>query len=400
MDIFGRKKKLISYLSSAFLIVSFCELLAWLLSILPIGFDEFYRVESFLFCIAFGGFSSFYVTNNSKKAITCVLAIAFSSAIFSTYSGYGYSIIACVFFGICFSLILERMNAIYGALTVLMIASIIGAIFGSMYDLLFELLKSICYSISGKGALFGAINDLYSVLFSNSFSDLFYYFDYSSAQLIDGKIVSGVINIFSAGDSSKLVAKYLTAKYFVNISLAIGAFVFLFSRFKDSERLPLIFVFMLSVIAGDSRMMSAMLMLYNPFLYLGYLFCIFMSYFASRFIDIRIGFTDSASIVELFRYCNSWVYFIITGIVLSILTYFVLQLVVSKFDFDKRRLLPRDARRIVLALGGERNIERLRNGKVYVANPNLIDILKLDCDIHGNEITLIQNDLDVLQEYF
>lgn len=400
MDIFAGKKKLISYLPTAFLLVSLSLLVVWILSILPIGFDDFDRVEGILFSLAFGYFSSFYVLDNARLSLPCAFAVTLSSAVFSTFSGFGYSIVFCIVLGISFAYVCSKMNLVYSIVSVVLLGAVVGIIFGELYDSLYDLLRHFASAISGKGAVFGVVNDFYSLFLSNSFSDLFYHYDYSSAQVVEDKIVSGVVNIFGAGVDSPLVAKYLTGKYFVNISLSIGAFVLLFSKLTDKERLPLIFVLLLSVIVGDSRLMSAVILLYNPIVYLGYLVCVFISYFVARFVDIRIGFVDSASVVELFRYNHSWIYFLLTGAILSVLTYFVMQIVLSKFDFDKRRVLPREARRIVTALGGERNIERVRNGKVYVINPNLIDILRLDCDIHGNEITLIQNDLDILQDYY
>lgn len=400
MDIFAGKKRLISYLSGAFMLVAFAELVAWILSVLPLGFDGFDRVEGFIFCVAFGGFASLYVSSSAKKALATSLALTLSSAIFSTFSGFGYSIIFCVVLGLCFAIAIDRMSLVYGTLSVIMLGAVLGVLLGVLYQPLFEVQKSICSFLSGKGAIFGVFNDVYSVFASDSLSSLFYGSDYSTAQLIDGKIVSGIINVFSSGESSSLVARYLTGKYFVNIFVSTGAFVVLFLKLSDNERLPLIFVLLLSIVAGDSRLMSAMILIYNPFVYLGYLFCVLVSYFVSRFVDIRIGFVDSASILELFKYCHSWIYFVLIGVIISVLTYFVIQIILSRFDFDKRKILPKNAKRIVTALGGDSNIERIRNGRVLVNNPNLIDVLRLDCEIHGNEITLIQNDLDVLQEYY
>ena len=80
--------------------------------------------------------------------------------------------------------------------------------------------------------------------------------------------------------------------------------------------------------------------------------------------------------------------------------YFVVEIVLSKFDMDNQKYYPKDVRALVKALGGERNIENLENGVLTVRNPNLIDILKVDCEIHQNTVTLIDNDYNLLKEYF
>lgn len=90
----------------------------------------------------------------------------------------------------------------------------------------------------------------------------------------------------------------------------------------------------------------------------------------------------------------------ITGFVIAVMTYFLFQIVISKFDIEKKKLLPKEVKKIVVALGGEKNIERIKMDKLYVKNPNLIDVLKLDCDINGNEITLHYGDLELIKEYF
>jgi hypothetical protein len=141
-------------------------------------------------------------------------------------------------------------------------------------------------------------------------------------------------------------------------------------------------------------------LLYNPVLYFSYLILIFISYFVSSLLDIRIGFINNGSIIELFKYGNDWFYFILAGVVIAFLSYFTSKLVTSNFDFQNKSILPKEIRKIVKALGGEDNIVKIFRNKVYVENPNLIDIIKLDCEIHENEITLCFDDLELLKEYF
>lgn len=81
-------------------------------------------------------------------------------------------------------------------------------------------------------------------------------------------------------------------------------------------------------------------------------------------------------------------------------SYFISRLLIAKFDIRENRILPKPVKKIVAALGGEDNIERISNGKLYVKNPNLIDILRIDCDIHENEVTMMYDEMDMLKEYF
>ena len=51
-------------------------------------------------------------------------------------------------------------------------------------------------------------------------------------------------------------------------------------------------------------------------------------------------------------------------------------------------------------LGGEENISGYENGIVYVKNPNLIDVLMLDCLIKENAVTLNTEDYDLIKKYY
>lgn len=406
MGIFSGKKKLISSLPNAFVLLALAELFAFLVLLIPAPLlqkaGDSLRVSfDALFCVAFGGFVAVSSTKSGKKSLFIVISLLLSSIVFCAFSGIYYSMLFAVVFALLLSWIANSVNSLYATVLSLALAVILGVIFGIVYSPLYDMLKSLCTFVSGKGAVFGVINNVYSVAISHSFGDSFYYADYSLAQLVGDRVVSGVVNIFEASPQPpSSVAMYLSAKYFVSIILPIGLILSLYSRLDVELKLVLITTSLLSIATGDERLLSFFILLYNPFVYMGYLGVVFVSYFASRFVDIRIGFVDNSSIIELFKYCRSWGYFIVIAIVLAIMMYFVCELMLSKFDFDKRRILPKDVRRIVVALGGDKNIERIKNGMVYVKNPNLIDILHLDCDIHENEITLLQNDLEILQDYY
>jgi hypothetical protein len=147
-------------------------------------------------------------------------------------------------------------------------------------------------------------------------------------------------------------------------------------------------------------MLSLFIFLYNPVLYFCYLILIAISYLIPILLDIRIGYVDNATIVELFKYANNYFYFILSGVVIALLSYFVFRLVVLKYDFQSKVIYPKEVNYIVKALGGTENIITVSRNKVIVQNPNLINILNLDCEIHENEITLLYDDLQLLKEFF
>ena len=67
---------------------------------------------------------------------------------------------------------------------------------------------------------------------------------------------------------------------------------------------------------------------------------------------------------------------------------------------DNQKYYPREVKALVKALGGERNIVSLDGEVLTVRNPNLIDIIKVDCDIHQDKVTLIEKDYEILKDYF
>ncbi len=402
MDFYAGKKKLISYLPSAFVLASISRLMLFLLSLLPI--DSRYEISDLMTIplgVLFSGMASFFVLSRVKKSLFVAFAVTFSSVLLYSFTGMGYSIVVCIFLSVIFSLVVEKYSTTYSYIIIVLSSVLLSVALGVAYPVLYDGLGALCSFVSGKGAMFGAVNEVYSALVSDNLSSLIYHTDYSSAQLVNDEIISGVVDIFEANMTpTTLVAKYLGGKYFVSVFLSIGVGVALFSRLDDRLRVALILVCFTAIITGDTILVSTLLLCYNPFLYVGYVVCVLLSYFMARFVDIRIGFVRNGDIIELFKYGEKWVYFFLIGAVLSVLLYFVFQLIFSRFDFDNHKVLPKEVRRIILSLGGERNIERVNNGKVYVVNPNLIDILRLDCDIHENEISLLDDDYDLLQKYF
>ena len=200
--------------------------------------------------------------------------------------------------------------------------------------------RLIAGRLSGKGALFGAVRNVYSLFFGNMLEELVYHTQYSKAILTNGGIVSGAVDIFQFDTESPngVTASLLTGRYFENIFLPLGAGLSVFPHLEKKEKLTLASVCLLSVLAGDSRVLSLFLLLVNPLLYVAYLAVIFSGYLVASLLDLRIGFTFSASLSEAVKYVGSPVYFLLTGAVLAVLMYFLSVYILTKFKGENEEL--------------------------------------------------------------
>ena len=116
-------------------------------------------------------------------------------------------------------------------------------------------------------------------------------------------------------------------------------------------------------------------------------------------MDIRVGFIDNASVIEMIKYMSDTGYFLAVGLVCGALVYFISKYAVEKYDFDTYRFIPPSVKKLLDALGGAENIEKAENDYVTVYNPNLVNILKIDCEVCENKIMLSDDDLNTIKEY-
>ena len=267
---------------------------------------------------------------------------------------------------------------------------------GFSYDYGYTLVKSLAEFLAQKGALFGAVNSFYELAVSHTLSDFVYNTSFSGATVDMNGIQSGIKNIFTG----RGVAQLLSGKYLVNISLTFGVFAAMFKRLNPAQLSAFIPASALALIFGDTRMFCLFIIIYNPVLYVGYLFCVFICYLMPSLLDIRIGFKDNGSLFELFKYGEKWGYFIACALVLGVLAYFVSRLVFSRFYIMNGRYLPKHIKALVTALGGEDNLLKIDGDTLLVKNPNLIDILKIDCEIRQNAVSLYKDELELIKEYF
>ena len=402
-DLFYRLKNLPIYLCPAF---AFCAALLILINTISLfGFDELYSGVSaaapVLFSCASALLMCHYSCKSFKKALAagfCILA--YDAVLFSLCSAH-ISFVFGIILSLFFSYIAKRFPIYQCFLICIFTVLVLSLSAGLSYEYLYSVLKKLCGILKGRGALFGAVNNLYSLLFSNNLSSLFFHKDYSGTAFSGGRIVSGVLDIFEAqGVAGTNASRYLSGKFIVNIFVCSALFLLINKRLDKNEKTALFICFLLAVLFGDIRLFSLFLLIYNPLMYLGFLLITAISYFSAYLLDVQLVYFKEGGIFELIKYRDKVLYFILAGFVIAVLTYFFEKIILSKYDFQSRKILPYDVKKIVSALGGDENIERINGERVELKNPNLIDILRLDCDIRGNNAYLNYDDLILLNKYY
>lgn len=342
-----------------------------------------------------------YECKSSKTAVTAAVSFMICDLAYFCLSGYHFGIIFTVLLAYCTAKAVSGLNLFYAYMLSMIAGLMLGILLGLSYPLIRRLLMSIAAFFSGKGAFFGALNNMYCIFFGNDFGELFYSSDYTGSMLIGSEIITGVKNLVSAENSAGgLISRYLTGKYTANIFIPLGTYICIYKRLEKDELNAVTLSLILSALFGNNVLFYAFVFLFNPIIYLGNMAAVFIGYITCELIGIRCGYVDDGSLIELIKYGDKWIYFILCGFVLTVFSYFISRLLIAKFDIRENRILPKPVKKIVAALGGEDNIERISNGKLYVKNPNLIDILRIDCDIHENEVTMMYDEMDMLKEYF
>lgn len=394
------KKRIFDTMYLSITICSFVLVLLYLISFVFVKYNVDEHSKSLVWCLC-GYFIALLITENSKKSFLVSLSSLLIEIIYNsiTNNSIGVGLIFVIFLFI--SYVSTKFDLLYSFIISVMLAIVIGLLFGAIYNFHIYLIKLVASAISNKPILFTIINQPLSLLFGKDFSNTLLKNDYTGAVVINKKLVVGALNIFNFTKDNPLkeVGNYLTSNYYSNIFLPIGTSLSLYKRMKGDYRVSLIVSALLSVLCGNNVLFSLFILFYNPFIYIAYVLISGLSNLICRLVDIRIGFVDDASLVELICYLQKPVYFILIGLILIALMYFSCKYIMNKYDFKDMRYIPKNIRQILKALGGEENIQTIKNGVVYVYNPNLIDVLKLDCEIHNNQIKLLPEDFEELIKY-
>ena len=388
-------KRILNTASKPLLYVSIFSLFVSLIPLIKAG-DSIGLIMSFLLPFYFG----FYETKSAEKGVVSGISIMCADLLYYSFSSYHFSLIFSLIAGICAIKVLMNQRISYSFCILFLSAFCLAFVFGLIHPLLNEYLNAFVKLISQKGFLFGSLSNLFDILFSNRFTQLFYHYGYSKTELINNGVVSGAVDIFKADENNSVISTYLTGKYFVNIFLTLGVFFALYKRLNEEVRLTFAAVCLTAILTGDVRLFSLFILIFNPVIYLAYLLAVSVSYLLPSLIKLNIGFENNGSIIELIKYGNSWGYFLISGVVLAVLMYFLSNLVMSKYKLSSGAYYPKEVKRIISLLGNESNIKKTQNNTVIVKNPNLVNILSLDCDIKGNVVSLNEEDIELIREYF
>lgn len=402
MNIFTSENRTVNALSVPICFMSFYFIIVGILSFFPF-FDEFdfSKVEPFLWCVVVCAFIASFATRDSKTSAVIVSAVLCSDLLcFSLCKetfGFGFSVLL----SFAFSKYLGELKMKYLLPLSVGIGILSGILFGFAFPLWEKGIRTLASVISGNSFAFGGLCDAYNFMFGSLFPDLFYFKDYGGSTVINNSLVAGALNIFKASISQPLsaVSTYLTGRYFANVFLPVGIYLSLFKKIKSRFSIPLFLSLIVSVLFGNNTMFLIFIFFYNPFLFIAFAVGNALASLGSSLVDIRVGFIDNASVIEMIKYMSDVGYFLAVGLVCGALVYFISKYAVEKYDFDTYRFIPPSVKKLLDALGGAENIEKAENDYVTVYNPNLVNILKIDCEVCENKIMLSDDDLNTIKEY-
>ncbi|MBR1530564.1 MAG: hypothetical protein IJ643_00740, partial [Eubacterium sp.] len=277
-----------------------------------------------VFSLSFCAYSVYRYCKSAKKSIAAVCAYLSGDMMLSAACGAHFSLIMGVIITIAFCLIMQKTELLVGYISVLIVSSMISLIFILSYEQYTTALKSLAGAIQGRGAAFGVLDNVTSLLFGDYFEALFYHKAYSVTTAVDGKIITGAVDIFNAFDSPhKSSAEFLTGKFISTVFIPLGVFVSLFKRLKYEVVFAFFSALMLSVLFGDNRLFYLLLFLVSPLLYAGSMIVVYIGYIVCSFVDIRIGFSRMPDVITMFKNMHKPVYFLLIGAITAALSYFV-----------------------------------------------------------------------------
>lgn len=402
MNIFTSENRIINALRGPLCFMSFYLIIVGALSFLPV-FDGMNtdNVTPFIWCALASGFVASFVSRDSRVTAVVLSAVLCADLLFYALCGekFGFG------FSVLLSFLFSKYLGEFNMNKLLPLSVVCGVLSGAVLGLAFPLwekgIRTLASAVSGNAFAFGALGDAYNFMFGELFSDLFYFKDYGGAAVINNSLAVGAVNIFKTdtAEPQSVVSTYLTARYFANIFLPVGIYLSLFKKIKSRFSTPLFLSLVLSVFFGNNILFLLFIFFYNPFLFIAFAVTEALASLGASLVDIRLGFVDNASVIEMIKYMKSGGYFFAVGFVCAALAYFISKYAVEKYDFDTYKFMPPSVKKLFDALGGAENIEKAESDCIIVYNPNLVNILKVDCEVCENRITLNDDDLNMIKEY-
>ncbi len=208
---------------------------------------------------------------------------------------------------------LGRIRNKYNKISFMILMLICIVLYLNVYDNLLIYLAGKC---KNNGVSFGVINALFNTFGLTDFENLMYHTSYGGAKLINGRIVTGAVDLFTAKESSREGMMFLCGKY-LSLFSALGIAFSIKKHRKD-----VFFITLFAFLSGNLTVYLLMLLLvFTPYYFIFLLFT-FISYFIANTAMINGGFFVSGSFFELIVYRSNIVQILAVGVFLCAVSYY------------------------------------------------------------------------------
>lgn len=285
------------------------------------------------------------------------------------------------------------------------ISILLGLALGYTYDAFVNFNMDLSSFISGRGllsgALFASVKTVNTLFDSDVFQNMFFYKSYGGSFFVNGEIVTGVKDLFAVMPNAKEVSAYLSGNYYLLFSVT-GMSLAMLSNLKGAHKTALIVALSCMLLSGNLSVILLFFLLESPALLVAVILISVLSYVSAYIINVGAGYLYGGGIIEMFMYNSNRVYLIAGSIVFLAIGYFVYKYCYEKYGISDcyNIYIPTRLNRVVDALGGIKNIVRFKEDYVEVRNSQLVDNLRLECEINENIVRSPDKAVNELKEYF
>lgn len=213
--------------------------------------------------------------------------------------------------------ILNRIKNQYNKISFVILLFIFIVLYLNTYDDLVTFLAEKC---KNNGVSFGVINALFNTFGLTDFENLIYHTSYGGAKLINGRIVTGAVDIFTAKQNCREGTMYLCGKYLELLS-ALGI-----SFAIKKHRKEVLFITVFAFLSGNlTPFLLMLLFVFTPYYFIFLLFA-FISYFIANTAILQGGFYVNGSFFELIVYRDNIVQILAVGAFLCAVSYYFARL--------------------------------------------------------------------------
>lgn len=190
-----------------------------------------------------------------------------------------------------------------------------------LHEKIIHFLAEKCES---SGVKFSFFNTIYNTFGITDFESLIYHTSYGGTKFINGKIITGAIDIFREKKGLEVSSEFLCGKY-----LSLFASFGITLSLKDNKA-ELLIINVFALITGNLNIyLLTLLIFYTPYYFLFLLFN-FISYFTSNILEINSGFYCNGSIFELILQKDNLIYIFALGFLICAISYYLSSIVNEK----------------------------------------------------------------------